>query len=49
VGLVATLTSEVEHESESEDENEVYSKFAEKNLLSLLKSFSHILNIEPMS
>jgi len=38
VGLVATVTSEVEPESDLEEENEVYSKFPKKNLLSLLKS-----------
>jgi hypothetical protein len=48
-GLVATVTSEAEPDSESDDENEVYSKFPEKNLLSLLKNSFHILNLEPMS
>ena len=32
VGLVATPTSEAEKESDSEEENEVYSKIPEKNL-----------------
>ena len=49
VGLVATVTPEAEPESDSEDEKRYILKFSEKNLLSLLKSFSHILNIEPMS
>jgi len=44
VGLVATLTSEAEPDYDSEDENEVYSKIPEKNLLSLLKNSLHILN-----
>ena len=37
VGLVATLTSEVEHESDSKDENEVYSKIPKEELIESLK------------
>jgi len=33
VGLVATLTSEVEPDSDSEDENEVYSKIPREELM----------------
>jgi len=49
MGLVATVTLEVELKSDFEDENEVILKFPERNLLSHLKSFSHTLNTEPMS
>ena len=48
VGLVATLTSEVEHESDSEDENEVYSKIPREELIESLKEllthFEHRTN-----
>jgi len=37
VGLVATLTSEVESYSDSEDENEVYSKIPREELIEFLK------------
>jgi len=37
VGFVATLTSEVEPESDSEDENEVYSKIRREELVESLK------------
>jgi len=43
VGLVATVASDPEPETNSEDENEVYSKIPIAELLSLLKSFSHTL------
>jgi len=37
VGLVATLTSEAEPKSDSEDENEVYSKIPKEELIESLK------------
>jgi len=37
VGLVATLTSEAEPGSDSEDENEVYSKISREELIESLK------------
>jgi len=37
VGLVATLTSEVKPDSDSEDENEVYSKIPREELIESLK------------
>ena len=49
VGLVATLTSEVEYESNSEDENEVYSKILREELIESFKELPHTLNTEPVS
>jgi len=49
MGLAATVTLEAEPESDSEMKMRYILKFPEKNLLSHLKSFSHTLNIEPMS
>ena len=37
VGLVATVTSEAEPETDSEDENEVYSKIPREELVDSLK------------
>jgi len=37
VGLVTTLTSEVEPDSDSKDENEVYSKIPREELIESLK------------
>jgi len=37
VGLVATVTSEAEPESDSEEENEVYSKISREELIESLK------------
>jgi len=37
VGLVATLTSEVEPDSDSEHEKEIYSKIARQELIESLK------------
>jgi len=37
VGLVATLTSEVEPDSDSEDENEIYSKIPREEFVESLK------------
>ena len=37
VGLVATLTSEVEPDSDSEDENEVHSKIPREEIIESLK------------
>jgi len=37
MGLVATLTSEVEPDSDSEDENEVYYKIPREELIESLK------------
>jgi hypothetical protein len=48
MGLVATVTSEAEPDSDSEDENEVYSKIPRDELVES-KSFLHTLNLEPMS
>jgi len=48
VGLVVTVTSEVELESNSEDENEVYFKISKKELIESLKEllthFEHRTN-----
>jgi len=48
VGLVATLTLKVELESDSEDENEVYSKISREELIESLKEllthFEHRTN-----
>jgi len=49
VGLVTTLESEAEPDSVLKMKMRYTLKFPEKNLLSLLKSFLHILNLEPMS
>ena len=38
VALVATLTSEVEPDSDSEDENEVHSKIPKEELVGLVNS-----------
>ena len=48
VGLVATVTSEAEPETDSEDENEVYSKIPREELVDSLKEllthFEHRTN-----